>query len=164
MLFRSVRGRGQALGPEVEGGTRLWSEAPIAQRAGPRGDQAQDWVVWGPGGGVRQGLALGAGPGGWKRPQRGDGGKLMESVWGTGPSRAAGAPASKRAKDESKSRSRRRWRKGKTKGERAGTGCRTEGTLDLLRGNWGLSGLTHCPKKWGSPWAGPLPPCEGVRG
>lgn len=59
---------------------------------------------------------------------------MMESDWGSGAARADGALASKRAKEGSKSRSRRRWRKSKTKGERPGVGCRTEGTLDILQG------------------------------
>lgn len=46
------RGRGQGLGPRVWGGAWRWSEARIAQGAGPEEEQGQDWVAWGPGGGV----------------------------------------------------------------------------------------------------------------
>ena len=60
----------------------------------------------------------------------------MESAWDTRLQVAFEAPASKRVQEGSKSQRRRWWRKARVKGEWAGAGSSTEGTLDILRGNW----------------------------
>lgn len=161
--FKAREEAGPGLRPRAWGRDPAVESVPDCSRGGTQRGASPGLAGRGPDGSVRRGLAIRAGPGDWNRPPRGDGGELMESVWGTGAARADGALASKRAKEDSKSRSRRRWRKSKTKGESAGAGSRTEGTLDILR-RTGDEWTDPLPREVGEPVGWPIAALRGGAG